>query len=92
MKLHLVTECVLLLSEQAEDDAMIGEYPASLAPGQIMDKDDGPNWFFVVRHLNFPLATSYTIRKQITQSLQPVEQAHVASTNAAFPGHHIFCG
>lgn len=27
---------------------MVGEYPASLAPGQIINKDDGPTWFFVV--------------------------------------------
>lgn len=55
----------MLLFEQAEEDAVTGDYPASLAPGQIMGKDDGPNWFFVVRH-TFPSSSTAQ-----TQYLQP---------------------
>ncbi|BDA47301.1 hypothetical protein COCOBI_10-1470 [Coccomyxa sp. Obi] len=32
----------------AEEDDEVEEFPASLAPGQVISKDDGPSWFFVL--------------------------------------------
>ncbi|CAL8472256.1 g11798 [Coccomyxa elongata] len=32
----------------AEEDDEVQDFPASLAPGQVISEDDGPSWFFVL--------------------------------------------